>query len=1540
MAIDNITSNDTYIFKDFQGAYEELVDTIGKLNNKWLIDGEGNESDPGVVLIKAIASAVDKLSFNSDKNALENMPDTVQVESTARRLFSPVYNMKWYRSAVGTVVMRNSGDSDIEIPPYLMLSSDDGAVVYTIFGSQFTLSADTTKTDIQVIEGRIKTLTANGSDCITIESFVDNKIYLDDFNVAQNGIIVEPYDSTQDVNTWTMCDNIYVQNWSASLDPNGGRYYEFKVDSLTNRPYLHFVDDLPDKIGNGLKIRYILSNGVNGNISAGKLTKVFASDSEVLVDSEHLTIANISPIGNGQDPETIGEARRNYFKDIDICDTLVTLRDYTNAIYLADGLVSNCFVCDKTNDVQTFVMIDTDGGIKSDTSLQLMQLKFYGLTYKDIEDGTEEDQDALTKNILYANNYKQTFDIINAKSSQTDTPAAIPENVDDFIYESRSISNEFTSIRNRNAISMVKDYYTLSIDLLFRQRLTTEQQNEIRNKVYKALLDNLNARAVDFGEKITYNKVQQIVYAADTRILGASIYGLDDVNFSASAVYWTPCIAVKQYDSLPAASDDLDGQYGVTVGGSTATLHYCNGTAWNDVSTYTIPSVSNRLYDLSMITPSTPFAAIYTENSTWNEGMDASKCHGANKWVCLSKPSDTFSSSTKVYKIAIEKTSTSGTAVNVYPSTPIKLNWVSNGIQYISWGGVNYKITVVGTNDSKAAYWEYDEVPTFYYDPTVYVDGVAVTEALGEFKEEKISSEIDNYGVYDDNMKIGTTSGKGKLRGQLQTEVYAKTVLAGKSSIYDTNFKFSPKFQDEKSQISDGAAYIKPSLTLTLKSEYKLRDNEYIQILTPEFETIANYAFYVYVGYYNTDSAVKSIVISENQNYELGANEYITFYYRASDNDRYTYAIYNNGNIICPSKTIVLYNLSFQSALASELSQPKSNKTGICSGSLNAVVVSATTATYSRDRLTALKSQDSCDVKKLLTQDIEAYSFVSNSFTTVPNTMTTTYSMTFDKLRDKNGVRTYFRVLEEGEAFYLYDKVGSDYVLNTVVGAGAILNIYEASANNTKTITCTVSNGIASITEPSGYTMASIGSEIFQLAPGMYVKPSFGATTSATSPSSTTETTGTDYGNASWRNKVSVTASQVYGTLTGSQDYPNNIASSTTIGSTWGPSSDGTYWNSLISIIKAQIDNEDWSDLGAGATTVQIEVEYANQKVVNGVVKPADSTPKVYFHIIFNITPQTQLSLTDSFTSYASMPTIMYRNADESTYTIVRQSNITDFDMLARSALLVNIEEGGNQIISNSNEFPNVSTQSVVVYDNSSQYAIFDTANMLPSGATGKVLLASSTSVTAIGGKQPLSELTTMYCAEEKTSEDNTTDVTYGSDISKVSIAAGSSVTIDIPAVIVGDGYIMYARFDEKREHKLRIKYANTSTYLTDMYQNAYGDDNGPRILPLNEDSLSIDVTTASNGQITIVNDGDFDTRLTITAQLVAYKHKTSLSTPQTNAILAKMGELDTKLQYRLRSNYNYPIENPIASAAFLNTNHPYNPFTICQMSGIDWRTQ
>ena len=109
---------------------------------------------------------------------------------------------------------------------------------------------------------------------------------------------------------------------------------------------MQFVDDIVNKIGDGLKIQYVISSGIDGSVSAGKLTEVYAADSELTIDSDNLQIVNILPIANGRNPETTEDGRVGYLKNVDICNTLVTLRDYANYIYNNGNLVSNCFVCD------------------------------------------------------------------------------------------------------------------------------------------------------------------------------------------------------------------------------------------------------------------------------------------------------------------------------------------------------------------------------------------------------------------------------------------------------------------------------------------------------------------------------------------------------------------------------------------------------------------------------------------------------------------------------------------------------------------------------------------------------------------------------------------------------------------------------------------------------------------------------------------------------------------------------------------------------------------------------------------------------------------------------------------------------------------------------------------------------------------------------------------------------------------------------------------------------------------------------------------
>ena len=108
----------------------------------------------------------------------------------------------------------------------------------------------------------------------------------------------------------------------------------------------------------GLNIKYIRTSGNNGNIKAGVLTKLM-NDSVYLNTStisaeDKIVVKNLYATTNGTNIETLSEAYNGFKKTVGTFDTLVTCRDYANAIYQMvmnektdnTPLVSNCQVAD------------------------------------------------------------------------------------------------------------------------------------------------------------------------------------------------------------------------------------------------------------------------------------------------------------------------------------------------------------------------------------------------------------------------------------------------------------------------------------------------------------------------------------------------------------------------------------------------------------------------------------------------------------------------------------------------------------------------------------------------------------------------------------------------------------------------------------------------------------------------------------------------------------------------------------------------------------------------------------------------------------------------------------------------------------------------------------------------------------------------------------------------------------------------------------------------------------------------------------------
>ena len=374
--------------KDFVQIWNELLEVAGKLSERW-DPTSTNESDPGIVILKALTGIADKLNYNIDKNTLEAFMPTAAQEDSMRKLCDMLgYNVKYYRSAETTVTVKyrnNSQDEDeadimkdgLEIPKFTVITNSDNDVNYFIIdgGSGYPapafISTDSPIRTFKCMEGQlVKCESLSDNNVITISQISENnRFYLPETYIAENGIFVYNIysDGTilADGTPWEKVDNLNIQ-------ASGSRVFKFGYDSYESRPYLEFPEDYSELFNDGLFIYYTRTSGASGNISAGTLTQIElpTGDDWSKVSSENFSVENAFAATNGANVETIKQAYNNFKKTIGTFETLVTCRDYMNKIYSmtnddGNACVSNILVTDIRDDLNRAVAICTcsDAGI-------------------------------------------------------------------------------------------------------------------------------------------------------------------------------------------------------------------------------------------------------------------------------------------------------------------------------------------------------------------------------------------------------------------------------------------------------------------------------------------------------------------------------------------------------------------------------------------------------------------------------------------------------------------------------------------------------------------------------------------------------------------------------------------------------------------------------------------------------------------------------------------------------------------------------------------------------------------------------------------------------------------------------------------------------------------------------------------------------------------------------------------------------------------------------------------------------------------------
>ena len=556
-------SNQSYTKKDFATIYPELVDVIRTLTNRW-DPKTSNESDPGVVLTKENAFIGDKLNYNVDKNILEAfMPSCTQETSMRYNCESRGYEMGYYNAAETYITFTYNGEAlnndTITLKAFnTVVKSQDDSIFYVVT-QNVEFSKDNLVMSVPAIEGSLEQLTvASSSDeyLIQLVNLDDNnRIYFPVRSVAQNGVFI-----SNSRGLWKKVSNLNVEQ-------PGQPIYKFGYSSQKGLPYVEFPLDIASLIDSGLTINYITTSGRDGNVQASYLTalaktvgvRMSGSETSEYIpnmegDSPDLYIKNESAAINGANPQTVDEAYESYRRTIGVFDTLVTCRDYESAIYsMLDSsdiypVVSNVNVADRRDDINYGVRYLSFNG---DNSLFV--------NYKTSVDITAYDLCVYSLSPMYSNNLEDYY--------QSFIPMEMTSWMEEGLEMSKCISHDYKKAKSSD-IWAVKNLATLDAKVVTTYKVNSYERAQIINNIQQALIDNFNARKVDYGYEIPYDTILKVIQNADSRISFVSLaepelettYMTVDTKVDSKKVSQFSKTGLEDYFTIVVARNVLEGK--------------------------------------------------------------------------------------------------------------------------------------------------------------------------------------------------------------------------------------------------------------------------------------------------------------------------------------------------------------------------------------------------------------------------------------------------------------------------------------------------------------------------------------------------------------------------------------------------------------------------------------------------------------------------------------------------------------------------------------------------------------------------------------------------------------------------------------------------------------------------------------------------------------------------------------------------------------------------------------------------------------------
>lgn len=552
----NRKKSTNYTARDYESAKEELLNIRDDLTEKWT---STDESDPGVILIKEMAQAIDILSYNQDKQVLECFPNSVSQLKNARQLYNLIgYKMKWYRSARCNVNLINTYEEPVTLQRFSQFSTIDKSITYVNW-NQVEIPSNTTNNGLEVetelIQGVVNTPTRKPGYYVPAANKPWHDIY--NYNIQASAVVDRKIEiSTKEIDQdhicliddnnveWTLVDSVATQT-------EVGHFFELRIDEY-NQPYLFLVDYWENFNISAFKLFYLVSQGEDGQIQEDSLRQLLSpayavsglTDGQKVTNvSTYITFSNFASTW-GYDPETPDEAREEATKYINTADTIVTLDDATRFCSRLNG-VANCLATDLTNDPGT-VYNTYYGDLNQDGSVDALDRELlyeyltdsykYALTTSQMKladlnnDGkvTQEDLDLFDKFLA--------GDIENC--GRTGQPARVTEPLPNFtckLYITRTedyeqidklayceyIKTQFESCRHI-CLKFVPDvdhieyyYWTVKGTLYLKSPQTLEVVNDILIRINRQLNFEFRPEVMRYNEKI---KFIDVVHAIENKV--------------------------------------------------------------------------------------------------------------------------------------------------------------------------------------------------------------------------------------------------------------------------------------------------------------------------------------------------------------------------------------------------------------------------------------------------------------------------------------------------------------------------------------------------------------------------------------------------------------------------------------------------------------------------------------------------------------------------------------------------------------------------------------------------------------------------------------------------------------------------------------------------------------------------------------------------------------------------------------------------------------------------------------------------------------